>query len=85
MSRKHFNISYADGKYFVQDLGSAGGTFLRIVPGHQQTVVAGTMFMLGKHQLMTFNPLETGCVAKGVPKENEEEGNATDEDDMDAR
>lgn len=55
ISRKHFDIRFRDGKYWLQDLGSAGGTFYRIAVGQAVPLVDGTMIMLGKHQLIVQN------------------------------
>lgn len=31
VSRRHFEIKYSDSKFYISDLGSAGGTFIRVV------------------------------------------------------
>ena len=54
VSRRHFEIWYDKDveEFRIRDLGSAGGTFVRIRPGKSHTMVPGTMIMVGKHQLV---------------------------------
>mmetsp|Transcript_27222 Transcript_27222/g.35295 ORF Transcript_27222/g.35295 Transcript_27222/m.35295 type:complete len:490 (-) Transcript_27222:186-1655(-) len=54
VSRRHFEIFFDKKarKFFIRDLGSAGGTFLRIPYGVPLVLQPGSMFMLGKHQLV---------------------------------
>lgn len=52
-------ISGTDGEkgYFVlRDMGSAGGTFVRIPPKRGARLCPGMMVMLGKHQLVALPP-----------------------------
>lgn len=54
VSRRHFEIIFdkKNRRFFIQDLGSAGGTFLRIPYGIPLALQPGAMFMLGKHQVV---------------------------------
>lgn len=52
VSRRHFEIRFRDGRFELRDLGSAGGTFVRIPPRKRIELREGTMVMLGKHQLV---------------------------------
>lgn len=54
VSRRHFHVTYDEGvrRFYIQDLGSAGGTFLRIAAGEKKPLHDGMMFMIGKHQLL---------------------------------
>jgi NADPH-dependent 2,4-dienoyl-CoA reductase/sulfur reductase-like enzyme/pSer/pThr/pTyr-binding forkhead associated (FHA) protein len=50
VSRRHAEISYGDGNYIVQDLGSANGTFLngtRLVKGQKQTLKTADQLRFG--------------------------------------
>mmetsp|Transcript_40861 Transcript_40861/g.123134 ORF Transcript_40861/g.123134 Transcript_40861/m.123134 type:complete len:904 (-) Transcript_40861:592-3303(-) len=42
------------GWFVMRDLGSAGGTFVRIPPGRGARLRPGSMIMLGKHQLVAL-------------------------------
>lgn len=35
----------------LQDLGSAGGTYLRLPHGHAKPLDDGSIFLVGKHQV----------------------------------
>jgi FHA domain-containing protein len=52
VSRRHARISLADGKYFVEDLGSTNGTFVnrgkRLSPGTRQPLADGDEIIVGK-------------------------------------
>jgi len=55
VSRRHFEIYQSmdvDGlnTHFIRDLGSAGGTFIRIAPGVRKQLNPGMIVLLGKHQ-----------------------------------
>jgi len=67
VSRRHFEICFFDDAdnentcskkdfpnrtFAVRDLGSAGGTFVRVPPGKGLPLYPGTMIMLGKHQFL---------------------------------
>lgn len=43
----------------VQDLGSAGGTYLRLPHGHAKPLDDGSIFLVGKHQVGTTHHLPT--------------------------
>jgi len=64
VSRRHFEIEHdAVRKQFrIRDVGSAGGTFLRVPPGTPQPLKAGMMVMLGKHQLVVLDKGEGNYV-----------------------
>jgi len=60
VSRRHFEIVWCStrdstsefgGGYYLRDLGSAGGSFIRIGIGGRR-MKEGTMIMVGKHQLL---------------------------------
>ena len=64
VSRKHFEILYLpDGNgqssFFVRDLGSAGGTFIRIPFGVKKQLHPGMIILLGKHQF-TVSSIDDG-------------------------
>jgi len=58
VSRRHFEILWDERveSFRVRDLGSAGGTFVRIRPGERVELKDGDMFMIGKHQMMVLDP-----------------------------
>jgi hypothetical protein len=57
VSRRHFEICQAPDaasltgfSYFIRDLGSAGGTYIRITAGKRKKLHIGMIILLGKHQ-----------------------------------
>eukprot|EP01033_Poteriospumella_lacustris_P012592 gene12592-9009_t len=57
VSRRHFEItpspdasSNTGFSYFIRDLGSAGGTYIRISTGKRKQLHPGMIILLGKHQ-----------------------------------
>ncbi len=52
VSRRHARITFRDGQYFLEDLGSTNGTFInrgkRLLPGHPQPLQDGDEIILGK-------------------------------------
>lgn len=53
VSRKHFEVSCINGKsYSIRDLGSAGGTFIRIATGERKALHPGMIILMGKHQFL---------------------------------
>lgn len=68
VSRRHFEISYDENldKYFIRDLGSAGGTFVRIPHGKKQLLRPGMMLLLGKHQF-AVSAVDEQPVDEGKP------------------
>ena len=55
VSRRHFEIYQSMdvnglNTHFIRDLGSAGGTFIRIAPGLRKQLNPGMIVLLGKHQ-----------------------------------
>jgi pSer/pThr/pTyr-binding forkhead associated (FHA) protein len=52
VSRRHARISFVDGKYFLEDLGSTNGTFVnrgkRLAPGSRQPLGDGDEIIVGK-------------------------------------
>lgn len=54
VSRRHFEIRFHNGMFQIRDLGSAGGTFVRIPQRYRVPLTEGTMIMLGKHQLVVL-------------------------------
>jgi len=58
VSRKHFDIQYDHNRslFALRDLGSAGGTFIRIPPSQPTPLHPGMRIMLGKHQLEVMLP-----------------------------
>lgn len=63
VSRKHFEIAPVSnnlGKYAIRDLGSAGGTFIRIQAGQKKQLHAGMMLLLGKHQFIVSSIDDAG-------------------------
>lgn len=56
VSRKHFEISrktdLSSGQqsFYIQDMGSAGGTFIRLNTGQKKQLQIGMIILLGKHQ-----------------------------------
>jgi hypothetical protein len=52
VSRRHARITYRDGQYFVEDLGSTNGTFInrgkRLAPGVRQLLNDGDEIIVGK-------------------------------------
>lgn len=57
VSRRHFEITSSPDasantgfSYFIRDLGSAGGTYIRISTGKRKQLQTGMIILLGKHQ-----------------------------------
>lgn len=52
VSRRHARITYRDGQYFLEDLGSTNGTFVnrgkRLPPGRPQPLQDGDEIIVGK-------------------------------------
>ena len=52
VSRRHARITLAEGKYFVEDMGSTNGTFVnrgkRLSPGSRQPLQGGDEIIVGK-------------------------------------
>lgn len=52
ISRRHARITFHDGKYFLEDLGSTNGTFInrgkRLSPGTRQQLNDGDEIIVGK-------------------------------------
>jgi pSer/pThr/pTyr-binding forkhead associated (FHA) protein len=52
VSRRHARITFADGKYLLEDLGSTNGTFInrgkRLSPGTRQSLSDGDEIIVGK-------------------------------------
>ncbi|MCM3870948.1 MAG: FHA domain-containing protein [Pyrinomonadaceae bacterium] len=52
VSRRHARITFREGKYFLEDLGSTNGTFVnrgkRLLPGHLQLLQDGDEIIVGK-------------------------------------
>ena len=52
VSRRHARISFSDGKYVLEDMGSTNGTFVnrgkRLVPGTRQPLNDGDEIIVGK-------------------------------------
>mmetsp|Transcript_37104 Transcript_37104/g.67200 ORF Transcript_37104/g.67200 Transcript_37104/m.67200 type:complete len:475 (+) Transcript_37104:117-1541(+) len=96
VSRRHFEIFFekATKKFLMRDLGSAGGTFLRIPYGVPLHLQPGSMFMLGKHQVVVKIPEgDSGDYAEPkIARERDEDrkhiskngGEEEEEDDDDA-
>jgi len=57
ISRRHARIFFKDGKYYIEDMGSANGTFVnkgsRLVPGMPQELRSGDEIVLG-HTFLEF-------------------------------
>jgi len=65
VSRKHFEVTSSPNcQYFIRDLGSAGGTFIRIAAGGKKLLHPGTILLMGKHQFLVSS------VDEGLPKPN---------------
>jgi pSer/pThr/pTyr-binding forkhead associated (FHA) protein len=58
VSRRHARITFQDGKYFLEDLGSTNGTFInrgkRLSPGTRQPLNDGDEIIVGK-TFLRFN------------------------------
>ena len=52
ISRQHFQIIHDKGNFFLRDLASACGTFMRIFHGKKKELFPGMIFVLGKHQFL---------------------------------
>jgi hypothetical protein len=60
VSRRHFEISYDASRaiYGLRDLGSAGGSFVRILFGMKKILHPGMILLFGKHQF-TVSSVDT--------------------------
>mmetsp|Transcript_8198 Transcript_8198/g.14899 ORF Transcript_8198/g.14899 Transcript_8198/m.14899 type:complete len:451 (-) Transcript_8198:31-1383(-) len=74
VSRRHFEIKFRSGSFYVMDLGSAGGTFVRVVKDNEVRVKRGMMVMVGKHQLVFSRPGEESEIKTGVKEASEGDG-----------
>ena len=54
VSRQHFEVfrEKESGIFMLQDLGSAGGTYMRLMFRQRQDLHPGMIFMTGKHQFL---------------------------------
>mmetsp|Transcript_26977 Transcript_26977/g.29416 ORF Transcript_26977/g.29416 Transcript_26977/m.29416 type:complete len:526 (-) Transcript_26977:546-2123(-) len=65
VSRRHFEITQSpdpSGKsknFYIRDLGSAGGTFIRIMFGTRKQLHPGMIILIGKHQF-TVSSIDDG-------------------------
>jgi pSer/pThr/pTyr-binding forkhead associated (FHA) protein len=52
VSRRHARVTFRDGQYFLEDLGSTNGTFVnrgkRLSPGTRQALNDGDEIIVGK-------------------------------------
>lgn len=68
VSRRHFEITQAldltskSKHFFIRDLGSAGGTFIRIMYGTKKQLHPGMIILLGKHQFTVSSIDDSGAV-----------------------
>ena len=78
VSRKHFEISYlrSESKYGIRDLGSAGGTFVRLMPGEKKLLFPGTIILIGTHQFVVSS-IDNN---KSALDSNTRSGSAVDQD-----
>jgi pSer/pThr/pTyr-binding forkhead associated (FHA) protein len=58
VSRRHFEIGYIPEQslYYIQDLGSAGGTYIRLPFAMAKGLSDGVMILVGKHQFIVLSP-----------------------------
>eukprot|EP01036_Dinobryon_divergens_P030243 gene30243-39454_t len=64
VSRRHFEITHSlDGKFCIRDLGSAGGTFLRLPYGDKKQLHPGMIVLLGKHQFTVSSIDDAGSAS----------------------
>lgn len=62
VSRRHFEAGYGPidetghAGFYIQDLGSAGGTYLRLRPREAMGLRDGAMILVGKHQFIVLAP-----------------------------
>ncbi len=57
ISRQHAELSYENGVFLIQDLGSANGTFVngkRLRPREPEPLLFGARILLGSNTLLTF-------------------------------
>ncbi len=57
VSRVHAVLSWEEGTYYLEDLGSSNGTYvndLALVPGNRYPLTNGDRIALGKNNLVTF-------------------------------
>lgn len=52
VSRTHFRIFQDDGRFVLQDEGSASGTYVRLPYGTPLPLFPGIILLIGKHQLI---------------------------------
>lgn len=62
VSRRHFEAGWGPvdetslPSFYIQDLGSAGGTYLRLRPREIMELRDGAMILVGKHQFIVISP-----------------------------
>eukprot|EP00586_Coscinodiscus_wailesii_P005419 CAMPEP_0172486438 /NCGR_PEP_ID=MMETSP1066-20121228/15030_1 /TAXON_ID=671091 /ORGANISM="Coscinodiscus wailesii, Strain CCMP2513" /LENGTH=594 /DNA_ID=CAMNT_0013252407 /DNA_START=85 /DNA_END=1866 /DNA_ORIENTATION=- len=84
VSRRHFEIKFLGERQFaLRDLGSAGGTFVRIPPRKGVPLVPGTMIMLGKHQLLAMESSDGSKAMNGDEYEVEKAATSMSVPDVD--
>ncbi|CBJ26008.1 armadillo/beta-catenin repeat family protein / U-box domain-containing protein [Ectocarpus siliculosus] len=68
VSKRHFGIAFdkEDKLFSLRDLGSAGGTFVRLELGVSTLLYPGMIILLGRHQLEVIDVSSTDSEAKAV-------------------
>ncbi|CAN0064908.1 unnamed protein product [Ectocarpus sp. 4 AP-2014] len=68
VSKRHFGIAFdkEDKLFSLRDLGSAGGTFVRLESGVSTLLYPGMIILLGRHQLEVIDVSSTNAEAKAV-------------------
>jgi diguanylate cyclase (GGDEF)-like protein len=54
VSRRHARVYEKDGHYYIEDLGSTNGTFVRSTPIRASILVSGDRIQVGPSQMLTF-------------------------------
>lgn len=64
VSRRHAEISYANGQYVLRDLGSSNGTFV-----NEQRLTSGSTYLLKSNERIRFGQIPYRFIARGAGKQ----------------
>ncbi|MBK8834027.1 MAG: protein kinase [Anaerolineae bacterium] len=67
ISRKHVQVSFANGIFTLEDLGSAHGTYVNGMRAYQERVPPGTQFTIGNVTLSVLSGAVTPQIRQAAP------------------
>ena len=84
VSRRHFEAGWGaideEGNegFYIQDLGSAGGTYIRLTHREAMTLRDGAMLLVGKHQFLVVAPSRVAELTATTVEEPQQAGGPDD-------